>query len=98
MTNVISKRSCLLQKILIGKILHAYYLDTYRHVYNFLRPEGNNVPLILPSLINNKLISNFKEKTKLFINYFASLCTPINNNSVLTTIIFHRTEARLNIN
>ena len=39
------------------------------------------VPIIPPLLINNNLISDFKLKTNYFNNFFASQCTPLNNNS-----------------
>ena len=38
--------------------------------------------LIIPSLlINNKLISDFEVKANYFNDFFASQCTPLNNNS-----------------
>ena len=37
---------------------------------------------IIPSLlINNKLISDFEVKANYFNDFFASQCTPLNNNS-----------------
>ena len=38
------------------------------------------IPLIL---VNNKLISNFKEKANYFNDFFASQCTPISNDGAL---------------
>ena len=39
------------------------------------------VPIIPPLLINNNLISDFKFKANYFNDFFASQCTPLNNNS-----------------
>ena len=39
------------------------------------------VPIIPPLLINNNLISDFKLKANYFNDFFASQCTPSNNNS-----------------
>ena len=36
-------------------------------------------------LVNNKTVSGFTEKANLFNDFFASQCTPINNNSVLSS-------------
>ena len=51
-----------------------------------------NIPLIPPILINNKLISNFKEKASHF-NAFP--CTPISNDSMLPLVITPATNASL---
>ena len=40
------------------------------------------MPLLL---VNDKIISNFSEKANLFSKYFASQCTPLENNSSLPT-------------
>ena len=37
--------------------------------------------IIPPLLINDKLISDFKVKANYFNDFFASQCTPLNNNS-----------------
>lgn len=42
--------------------------------------------LILPILVNSKLISTFKEKANDFNVFFTSQCTPISNNSALPNI------------
>ena len=39
--------------------------------------------MIPPLLVNNKIISNFSEKANLFNIFFASQCTPLQNNSSL---------------
>ena len=48
--------------------------------------NGKKTPLIPPILINNKLISNFKEKENHFNAFFASQCTPVSNNSTLPLV------------
>ena len=45
--------------------------------------NGKKIPLIPPILVNNKLISNFKEKANHFNAFFASQCTPVSNDSAL---------------
>ena len=39
------------------------------------------MPIIPPPLINNKLVSDFEVKANYFNDFFASQCTPLNNNS-----------------
>ena len=48
------------------------YWSILKTLYN-----GKKIPLIPPILINNKLISNFKEKANHFNAFFASQCTPV---------------------
>ena len=48
--------------------------------------NGKKIPLIPPILISNKLVSNFKEKANLFNDFFASQCTPVQNNSTLPLV------------
>ena len=55
------------------------YWSILKTLYN-----GKKIPLILPILVNNKLISNFKEKANYFNNFFTSHCTLISNGSVLS--------------
>ena len=55
------------------------YWSILKTLYN-----GKKIPLIPPILVNNKLISNFKEKANYFNDFFASQCTPISNDSALT--------------
>ena len=45
--------------------------------------------------MNNKLISNFKEKANHFSDFFASQCTPVSNNSTLPFITTPITNANL---
>ena len=44
---------------------------------------NKNIPAITTLFVDNILISNFFEKPNIFSNYFATICTPINNTSVL---------------
>ena len=41
------------------------------------------IPVIPPLFVNGKLVSDFCEKANLFNKFFASICTPIKNSSVL---------------
>ena len=45
--------------------------------------NAKKISLIPPILVNNNLISNFKEKANHFNTFFASQCTPISNDSGL---------------
>ena len=55
------------------------YWSILKTLYN-----GKKVPLIPPILVNNKLISNFKEKANHFNAFFASQCTPVFNDGALS--------------
>ena len=57
--------------------------------------NGKKILLIPPILINNKLISNFKEKANHFNAFFASQCTPVPNNSTLPLVTTPITNASL---
>ena len=54
------------------------YWSILKALYN-----GKKIPLIHPILVNNKLISNFKEKVNHFNAFFASQCSPVSNDSAL---------------
>ena len=47
------------------------------------------IPKIPPILVDDKYITNCKEKASMFNNFFSSQCTPIANNSILPEIRFH---------
>ena len=51
--------------------------------------------LVLPLLINNKILSGFTEKVNLFNDFFATQCTPLPNSSVLPSAISFKTQSRL---
>ena len=52
------------------------------------------IPAIPPLLVDGKFVSNFCEKENLVNNVFSSLCTPIQNTSILPPFL-HRTNARI---
>ena len=54
------------------------YWSILKTLYN-----EKKIPLIPPIVVNNKLISNFKEKANYFNDFFVSHCTPISNDSAL---------------
>ena len=54
------------------------YWSILKTLYN-----GKKISLIPPILVNNKLISNFKEKANHFNAFFASQCTPVSNDNAL---------------
>ena len=45
------------------------------------------IPLIRPLNVGNKLLTDFKEKARLFNKLFASKCTPITNDSSLPSLL-----------
>ena len=49
---------------------------------------------IPPLFVNGKFVSDFREKANLLITFFASICTPIKNSSVLSLFLY-RTNARI---
>ena len=57
--------------------------------------KNKKIPRILPIFHNDKVISDFNEKTNLFNSFFASYCTLVSNSSVLPNISFHK-NTRLN--
>ena len=57
--------------------------------------NGKKISLIPLILINNKLISNFKEKANYFNGFFASQCTQNSNDNTLPLVITPATNASL---
>ena len=55
----------------------------YMNKLLFSTKHGKKIPLISPILVNNKLISNFKEIANYFNDFFASQRTPASYASVL---------------
>ena len=53
-----------------------------------------NIPAIPPLFVNGKFTSYFCEKANLSNKFFASICTPIKNSSVLP-LFSYRTNARI---
>ena len=66
------------------------YWSILKILYN-----GKKIPSIPPILINNKLISKFKEKANHFNTFFAARCTPVFNDSMLPLVITPVTNASL---
>ena len=48
--------------------------------------NGKKVPVIPPILVNNKLVTNFKDKANVFNDFFSKQCQPIPNNSTLPSV------------
>ena len=60
---------------------------TYWSILNrFL--SNKKLPIIPPILVDDRVVSNFAEKTELFNSYFASQCTPVTNKSQLPSLEF----------
>ena len=55
-----------------------------------------NIPAIPPLFVNGKFASYFCEKGNLSNKFFASICTPIKNSSVLP-LFSYRTNARITL-
>ena len=53
-----------------------------------------NLPTIPPLLVDGKLVSDFCKKANIFNNFFASICTPIDNTSCLPSFSY-RTQSRI---
>ena len=56
---------------------------------------GKKVPVIPPILVNNKLVTNFKDKANIFNGFFSKQCQLIPNNSTLLSIQSFETSNRL---
>ena len=67
----------------------TYWSILNRFLYN------KKIPAIPPLLVDGTFISDFCEKAKLFNNFFASICTPIKNNSTLPPLTY-KTITRIN--
>ena len=66
----------------------TYWSILNRFLYN------KKIPAIPPLLVDGNFISDFCEKANLFNNFFASICTPIKNNSRLSPFIY-KTSTRI---
>ena len=60
-----------------------------RFLYN------KKIPPITPLLVNGKFVSEFRTKANLFNDFFASICTPINNGSTMPPFAY-KTNVRIN--
>ena len=66
---------------------------TYRAILSCLLYH-KKIPAIPLLLVDGKFVSDFCEKANLFNNFFSSICTPIQNTSILPPFL-HRTNARI---
>ena len=57
--------------------------------------NSKKVPVIPPILVNNKLVTNFKDNANIFNYFFSKQCQPIPNNSTLPSIQTFETSKRL---
>ena len=57
--------------------------------------NGKKIPVIPPILVNNKLVTNFKDKANIFNDFFSKQCQPIPNNSTLPSVQSFETSNRL---
>ena len=56
---------------------------------------NKKIPAIPPLFVNGNFVSDFSVKANLFNDFFASICTPIKNSSVLPSLTY-RTNKKLN--
>ena len=66
----------------------TYWIILNRLLYN------KKIPTIPPLLVDGKLVSDFCKKGNIFNNFFASICTPIDNTSCLPSFLY-RTGGRI---
>ena len=74
-------------KILI--LLQKHWFILNRFLYN------KKIPAVPPLLVDGTFISDFCEKANLFNNFFASICTPIKNNSRLPPFVYKTRSTRI---
>ena len=55
---------------------------------------NKKLPKIPPPLVDGKMVSDFCKKANIFNNFFASICTPIDNTSCLPSFSY-RTGRRI---
>ena len=58
---------------------------------------GKKILLIPPLNVGNKLVTDFKEKARLFNEFFASKCTPITNDSSLPSLLNLNLTSKLSV-
>ena len=66
----------------------TYWSILNRFLYN------KKIPVIPPLLVNGKFVLNFCTKANLFNDFFASICTPINNGSTMPPFAY-KTKVRI---
>ena len=57
--------------------------------------NSKKIPCIPPLYHDDKFVCDFKEKNKIFNNYFVQQCSAINNNSTVPERILYRADASL---
>ena len=72
-----------LKSLGVKLIDNATGLKTYWSIINSLLNKCK-IPRIPPILVAGKIITDFKEKVKLFNDYFFDQCKPSTNNSTLS--------------
>ena len=68
--------------------------ETYWSVLNRFS-YNKKIPGIPPLLVNGIFISDFCTKTNLFNDFFASICTPVNNGSAMP-LFAYKINVRIN--
>ena len=66
----------------------SYWTVLNRLLYN------KKLPTIPPLLVDDKMVSDFCKKANIFNNFFASICTPIDNTSCLPSFSY-KTGSRI---
>ena len=94
-SQVIAKRKEDCHNVLASKLNNPKtsakaYWSILKSFYN-----GKKIPVIPPLLINNEIISDFKMKANHFNSFFASHCTPLNNNSKVPESQTYITDSKL---
>ena len=59
--------------------------------------NGKKVPIILPLITDNKIISDFEAKANHFNSFFASQCTSLNNNNKIPENQTYTTNTKLSL-
>ena len=72
------------------------YWSTMKTLFN-----SKKVPVIPTTVVNNKLVTNFKDKANIFNDFLSKQCHPMPNNSTLPSIQSFETsssEEKIKIN
>ena len=69
-------------------------LTSTKTYWSILKSFLNNkkIPCILPLFYQNRYMTKYKDKAELLNNMFANQCSLINNSSILSSLLFKRTE------
>ena len=82
--------TCLSHKLLDLKTSQKLYLSILKTFLN-----NKKIPYIPPLLHQGKFITDFKEKTNIFNNFFANQCSIVSNNSELPVTLTRKTHESL---